>query len=321
MNTRIKKIFYSVLAFAGMVAATSPAKAEVPPTSDGVTVNMIVTATVADGKRMPQLTGRDIAIKRGKEQLRVSGWTPARGNHAGMDLFILIDDAAAPSLGLHLDDLRSFILAQPSTTLVGVGYMQNAGVQVAQDLTANHVVAAQALRMPMGHAGAYGSPYLSVTDLMKRWPEHGSRREIIVLSDGVDRMHRTLHARRGFTTNPDVDVAATLAQQSGTIIHSIYVPGARLTRRAYWPLTNGQSHMALLSEKTGGQSFYLGLQTPVSLTPYLDQLQTVFANQYVLSFSATPNKKPGLQSVKLSTDVAGVALSAHQAVWVPASRN
>ncbi len=321
MNTRIKKILYSTLAFAGMVAAISPAKAEVTPSGDGVAVNMIVTATVANGKRMPQLTGSDIAVKRGKEQLRVSSWTPARGSNAGLDLFVLIDDAAAPSLGMHLEDVRSFILAQPATTLIGVGYMQNAGVQVAQDLTANHALAAQALRLPIGHAGAYGSPYLSVTDLMKRWPEHESRREVIILSDGVDRMHRTLHTRRGFTVNPDVDVAATVAHQTGTVIHSIYVPGARLTRRAYWPLTNGQAQMASLSEKTGGKSFYLGLQSPVSLRPYLDELQNVFANQYVLTFSAKPDKKPGLQSVKLSTDVAGVALAAHQAVWVPASRN
>jgi hypothetical protein len=321
MNTRIKRIFFSMLAFAGMVTIISPAKAEGLPSDDGVTVSMTVTATVADGKRMPQLTGNDIAVKRGKEQLRVSGWTPAQGRNANLDLFVLIDDAAAPTLGSQLDDLRSFILAQPPTTLVGVGYMRNAGVEVAQDLTTDHLLAARAVRMPTGHAGAYGSPYLSVTDLMKRWPEHESRREVIVLSDGVDRMHRSLHERRGFTVNPDVDAAATVAHQTGTIVHSIYVPGARLTRRAYWPLTNGQAQMATLSEKTGGNSFYLGLQMPVSLKPYLDELQKVFANQYVLSFSAKPDKKPGLQSVKLSTDVAGVALAARQAVWVPAARN
>ena len=79
--------------------------------------------------------------------------------------------------------------------------------------------------------------------------------------------------------------------------------------------------MASLSQKTGGKSFYLGLQMPVSLKPYLDELQTVFANQYVLTFSAKPGNKPGLRSVRLSTEVAGVTLATHEAVWVPASLN
>jgi hypothetical protein len=43
-------------------------------------------------------------------------------------------------------------------------------------------------------------------------------------------------------------------------------------------------------------------------------------NQYLLSFVAKPGQKAGLQSVSLSTEVAGVELSTHAAVWVPASK-
>lgn len=60
-------------------------------------------------------------VRQGKNRLRVTGWTPARGENAGMDLFILIDDACDTSLGSQLDDLRSFINRQPPTTSVGVG--------------------------------------------------------------------------------------------------------------------------------------------------------------------------------------------------------
>jgi hypothetical protein len=77
---------------------------------------------------------------------------------------------------------------------------------------------------------------------------------------------------------------------------------------------------ARLSDSTGGESFFLGLHSPVSIKPYLDALQQIFDNQYLLSFSATPGKKAGLQSVKLSTEVAGVELSSHDAVWVPAAK-
>jgi hypothetical protein len=78
--------------------------------------------------------------------------------------------------------------------------------------------------------------------------------------------------------------------------------------------------MARLSDKTGGESFYLGLHSPVSYAPYLSELQKKLDNQYLLSVSVKPGKKPGLQSIDLSTEVAGVNLSAHDAIWVPAGK-
>ena len=232
MNIGIKGIFTSLLAIAGVFAGTTPANAERPAPDDNVTVSMTVTASVADGKRMPSLNRSDISVKQGKENLRVASWTPAPGSSAGLDLFILIDDGADPALGLHLDDLRAFIAAQPATTLVGVGYTRNATVQIQQDLTANHELAAKALRLPLGSSGAYGSPYLSVADVVRRWPEDENRREVIVLSDGVDRTGRGGSFHRGFTVNPDVDTAAAVAQRTNTVIHTIYVPGSRRARLA-----------------------------------------------------------------------------------------
>ena len=80
--------------------------------------------------------------------------------------------------------------------------MRNAVVQITQDFTNDHAAAAKALRLPLATPGSYGSPYLSVIDLMKRWPESTNRREVIMVTDGIDR------ARRGFRgplsgINPD----------------------------------------------------------------------------------------------------------------------
>jgi hypothetical protein len=137
-----------------------------------VPVSITVTLNVLGDKRMPEVNREDVMVKQGKDRLRVTDWTPARGDRAGLDLFVLIDDACDPSLGSQLDDLRTFINARPPTTSVGVGYMRNATVQIVQNLTTDHAQAANALRLPMASAGAYGSPYLSVIDLMKRWPAH-----------------------------------------------------------------------------------------------------------------------------------------------------
>jgi len=248
----------------------------------------------------------------------VTEWVPARGDRAGLDLFILIDDASDSSLGSHLGELRNFINAQPSTTIVGVGYMQNSIVAIAQNFTSDHAAAAKALRLPLGRPCAFGSAYLSVIDLMKRWPESQNRREVIMVTDGIDRARRGVRWP-GLTINPDVDSAGEVAMRTGTMIHTIYTPGVGHMRRNYWEANNGQLGIAELSDMTGGESYFMGLEHPVSFAPYLDDLQRTLDNQYLLSFSTKPGKKAGLQYVDLNTEVAGVEFAASDAVWVIAA--
>jgi hypothetical protein len=320
MKSKKMGILYSLLSLATMLVGIAPTHAADTKVSAPVPVNMTVTASVASNKRMPNLDQDDILVKRGKERLQITNWIPARGTNAGLDLFILIDDSVDARVGLQFDDLRAFIQAQPATTAVGVGYMRNASVQIVQDFTSNHVQAANALRLPLGYPGAYGSPYLSVVDLMKRWPDNGNRHEVVMITDGIDRARHHMGWHRGLHFNPDTDTASAVAQRTGTMIHTIYAPGASLSHRNYWLATNGQMNMAALSDRTGGDSYYLGLHSAVSFKPYLDALQKTLDNQFLLSFSVTPSKKAGLQTVNLSTQVAGVQLATHDAVWVPAAK-
>jgi hypothetical protein len=320
MRSQKKRLFYSLIAMAGMLIPISPSGASETSATATVPVTMTVTASVAGDKRMPEIKRQDVLVKRGKERLQVTDWVPAQGKSAGLDLFILIDDASDPRLGSQLDDLRAFIISQPSTTLIGVAYMRNATVQVVQDLTTDHDSAARALRLPFGSTGAFGSPYYSVIDLMHRWPESQSRREVVMVTDGIDRTRNRVYLRRGLTVNPDVDLASAVAQRTGTMIHTIYAPGVGRLHRNYWEATNGQMDIARLSDQTGGESFYLGLQYPVSFQPYLNDLQKTLDNQYLVRFAASPGKKAGLQNITLSTEVAGVEFATHDAVWVPAAK-
>src|SRR5689334_16444172 len=117
--------------------------------------------------------------------------------------------------------------------------------------------------------------------------------------------------------SPDVDSASRMAQRYGVIVNSIYTRGVGHAGRNYFELNNGQNGMAKLADETGGQSFYLGLQNPVSFKPYLDRLQLVLNNQYFLVFQAIPGKKDGLQRVKISTEVPKVEIVSADTVWVP----
>ena len=136
--------------------ALLPVRAHGKKTDTTVPVRMTVTLqALGENKRMPEVTPQDVIVKQGKDRLKVTSWTPARGDHAGLDLFILIDDAADPSLGTQLDDLRAFVNAQLPTTSVGVGYMRHATVEITQNFTTDHTQAAKALRLPMASMGAF----------------------------------------------------------------------------------------------------------------------------------------------------------------------
>jgi len=129
----------------GSSTATSPAQ-------------MTVTVrALGKNKRMPVVNREDIIVRQGKDRLQVTGWTPLGGDRSPLDLFILIDDAARTSVSSQFGDLREFMYSLPRTTSVGVGYMRNSTVRVAQDLTTDHRQAANALRIPLGSPGVYGS--------------------------------------------------------------------------------------------------------------------------------------------------------------------
>jgi hypothetical protein len=305
---------FLVLMFVGV--ATVYAQDE--PTGPTVTVRMTVTAAGLSDERVSDVTRNDVVVRQRRDTLRMTKWEPARGDAAGLDLFILIDDASDTSLGSQLNEFRTFINTQPPSTSVGVGYMRNATTQIAQNFTTDHALAASALRLPLRNAGAFGSPYLSASNLMNRWPQHANRRALILITDGIDRARRTTRSA-GLNTIPDATSTATVAQRTRTIIYGLYTPGVGHMRRNFWEATNGQNAIARLAEQTGGEAFFLGLQAPVSFRPFLDRLQNSLDNQFLLEFAARPDRRAGLRSFSIDTELPGVELISADSGWVPAA--
>lgn len=315
-QNRIRRevLTFLILIFASVLATYAQNESAGPT----VTVRMTVTASGLSDGRVPDVSRNDVVVRQRRETLKVTKWEPARGAAAGLDLFILIDDAADSSLGSQLNDLRAFINAQPPSTSVGVGYMRNATAQIAQNFTTDHALAANALRLPLGNPGAFGSPYLSASNLMNRWPQHANRRVLVMITDGIDRARRTTRSP-GLNTIPDVTSTASVAQRTGTIIYALYTPGVGHMRRNFWEATNGQNAIARLSDMTGGEAFFLGLQAPVSFRPFLDRLQNGLDNQFLLEFAARPDRRAGLRSFSINTELPGVELLSADSGWVPAA--
>jgi hypothetical protein len=316
-------------------------RSQAKSTSGTAQVHLVITAEApSENNEVPVLTAGNVQVSQGKNMLKVASIIPARGDNAALQLFVLIDDTCDTSaIGNNLNDLRDFINAQPATTMVGVAYMSNATVQVVQNLTADHALAAKAIRLPRGTLSSMDSPYLSLISLVKSWPQQKVRREVLMVSDGIDRLRgerapvgSTPPSRypRNFPAAPstvptvptisiDADSASRASQQYGVIVHGIYSPGIGRLGRNYWEAELGQSGVAKIADETGGEYFALGTQTPVSFTPYLDRLQKVLDNQYFLVFEAVPGKKEGLQRVRISSTVPNSEIAAADNVWVPAA--
>jgi len=63
----------------------------------------------------------------------------------------------------------------------------------------------------------------------------------------------------------------------------------------------------------------LGFGPAVDFTPYLDELSHQLQHQYLLTFTPKPEKKAGLQRVRLNTETSGVELIYQKSVFVPAT--
>lgn len=295
------------------LVAVGEAAGQLAPSTQ-VAARMVVTAVASKGSDVPVISREDVMVREGKDRDKVLDWVAAAGDHAGLEFFLMIDDSAGENVGSQLEDLRKFILAQPATTKVGVAYMQNGTAQILQAPTADHQQAAKTLRLPTGVPGVNASPYFSLSDLIKRWPSSPNRREVLMITSGVD----------GYWSNgpddPYVDSAIGDAQRAGVIVFSIYNPGAGHFGQSFYRGWYGQMFLSQVSERTGGESYYSNFSGPaVSFSPYLNQLAERLLHQYWLAFAPKPRKKAGLQPVKVMTEVPNAELVAADRVWVPAT--
>jgi len=286
------------------------AREDVP--SPAVPIQLTVTVEARHGKEVPVLKQGDVMVFQKNERLRVTDLIPCQGERAALELFILIDDASGMSLASQFNDLRQFIETQPAATSIGIGYMRNGTVEVVQNLSPDHPKAAKALRLPLGYPGVMPSPFLALSDLIKRWPASPARHEVLLVTSGIDPLG-------GGIANPYLDAAIEHAQRAGIVVYSIYAPAAGHGGHSFWRMNWGQNHLAQLAEETGGESYMLGFGPLVSFAPYLSELAEHLAHQYQVTFLAKPGNKAGLQSVRLTTEVPNAEIVAAGRVYVPAS--
>ena len=275
------------------------------------TITMTITAVGKKDTSPPLVTKDDVQLYLNKERSQIADW-----KHGGkLYLAVLIDDSLDASIANQWNDLKAFLTSQPDTTYVSVSYARNGTAMLVQDFTNDHELAAKALRIPLGGGGAFSSPYLTLLDLMKRWPASADRRSILLISSGID------YFRGGFDfRSPDLDSTIGRAQKQNINVWTIYAPDAGHRGRGFFIANRAQSNLSQLSDETGAESFYLGTAAPVTLKPYFDELSTHLSNQYLLTFKASGGAKGRFERVRVATELPYVEFLVASQAFLPAAK-
>ncbi len=148
MRQVMKKSPVFILAVFILAMTVAGARARQPA---GVPVHVVVTVEAHKGKEPPVINREDVMVHEGRDRDPVVDWVPAQGEHAALELMILLDDGSNTTLGTQLDDLRNFISSQPDTTTIGVAYMRDGVAQVVQNLTSDHSPAGESVAVSAGN--------------------------------------------------------------------------------------------------------------------------------------------------------------------------
>lgn len=298
------------LLLSGLLLAAALSVAAKSPAAEPGAVTLTVTAVGKKDTPPPAIKKDDVQFYQAKERSQIADWREGDTLY----LAILIDDSLESTIANQWSDLKDFMMAQPDNTYIAVAYARNGAAMVAQDFTKNHALAVKALRIPLGSPEAFTSPYLALQDWIKRFPDSNERKSILMFSSGVD------YFRGPFDpADPDVDTTIEHAQKKNINIWTIYAPDAGHRARRGYALFLSQGFLSRVSGETGAESFYLGLEAPVTIRPYLDELQTHLKNQYLLTFVGNGGPKGRFERVRAATELPNVEFfSARQAFLPPA---
>jgi len=305
----------------GLVTAfAAAAAAQQTPAAEGVPVRITVTAASRQkGEQPPALTKSDFLIYQDHDRRPVLEAVRQSGADNKLDLYIVVDDSVTSDVTLDYTDVKSFVRELPASARVSVGYALNGTVTFVQEPTGDREAVLKKLRIPLGRIGAGGGIYLSLADVAKRLPESPDRRRaILFLSSGIDIYRGIDETYPGL--NPDLDVAIKALNRGGISVYSIYVSPAAHFLRNLFLISNGQSCLSRLADDTGGEAYFQGFNTPISMKPFLEEMAHHLDNQYVVTFAAKPGKKSGFSNLRVATELSGVDLAGPDRVYVPVQK-
>lgn len=315
----MKQFALCVCAAAGMVLASTAARAGQNPSAqaNGQEGEAQAIATILPShpkEQRPNLQKQDVRLaKIGGKESQVAGVYPLDGARNPVELVILIDSDARTSLGTQMGDIRKFVQEMPPNTKMAIAYMINGVAQMASPLSSDPAEVLKGLHLTTGPPEISASPYFCISDLAKHWPSNNgsARREAVVISDGVD-----YYDMRYDPEDPYVHAAIDDSVRSGVMVYFLYWKNVGMADRFEGPQNAGQNLMLMLTQATGGYSYWEGYGDPVSFQPYFQDIRRRMDNQYLVTMSAPTNDARRYENLQLKIDVPNAKVDTPQEVYV-----
>jgi hypothetical protein len=276
----------------------------------------VVTVLPAKGgEPTPSISPLNLEVKVDGRPAEVTSFAPLKGADGRVELVVLMDSGARESLGEQLGDIANFIKEAPRNTKIAIAYMQNGAAVFASPLSADPAQVDRGLHLPAGTPGESASPYFCLSDLAKNWPSNdtGARREVVMITDGVD------NYERGFDPeDPYVQAAITDSVRARLVVYAMYWSSQGRFNATHRDAESniGQNLMIQVTQATGGYSYWEGMGNPLSFQPYFQDLRQRLRSQYALNFAVQLRGKPGVESMNIKGGVKGAKLVAPQMVFV-----
>jgi hypothetical protein len=310
----LRRFFLVLTAFSLAIIFSTPALAAARD-GNSATVPVTITVTVlgTNNQPAPEIPQEDVTVHMGKDVPRVIRWEHAGAQEGPLQLALLIDDNIRTTLiGQQFNYIADFIRSQEPSTEVGLYYAEHGSAYAAVPFTTDHQKVAKALHLTMGlRNGESPSIYLSLSDLAKHWPATpGARREVVVFGSGNDPLNPGI-------VDPYADAAMDDVVKTGLTVHVIPISGTRYSMSFRGNISAGK--LIELSDETGGREIGGDLGAPVSLAPFLNQLNQILNSQYLLTFAAkASDKKNGeIRAVQVRLEEHDVKVWAPKRVLIP----
>ena len=257
------------------------------------------------------VTDQDLAVHVNGKLVKVTGWTSS--SESTLELVLLIDGSARTSLGREMTEIEGFVRVLPPNVKAAIAYMDQGRADFVAPFSADHALVLRNLHLPGGMAGSDASPYFCLSYLAKNWPSQdaSARREVIMITDGVDRYNL-----RYDPNDPYLQAAITDAARAHLVVYSIYWADQGRIDTTDYENNAGQNLLQQLSEGTGGKAYWIGSGNPVTFQPYFDELLRRFQNQYELGVTAPLRGKAELETMKLKLSAPGADVDAPNQVYI-----
>jgi len=241
--------------------------------------------------------------------LRVTGIEPLRANR---EIFLLIDDGSSFDFGEKVVDLRRFVNAQSESAAIGVAYITDGELKIAQAPTRDHAVAAAAIRAPKG--GKLASSFCALSSLILDWKTDVVARDVVMVTSGIDYSA----APGAVCTNAEMAIGD--AQRAGVGVYAIYHPIGEYTAADWKRVDEGLIELSHVCYETGGEAYSVSHGPSELIGPFLNDITDHLANQYLLTIADQSGSGSGFRRIAIDTGLNGPEVMAPSRVWVEAAQ-